>query len=380
MPRHGKEATMNTRRRHRVALVDDNLTNLAIGRNMLKDSYEVYPVQSGRQLLDTMEMMQPDLILLDIEMPGMDGYEALRRLKQRYDLFSTPVIFLTAKTDMGSEIEGLDLGAVDYITKPFSAPLLIRRIENHILIAEQGKKLMYYNGHLQEEVRRKTERVFTLQNAMLITVSEMIESRDGITGSHIERTQSFMRILIEDLLANGVYTETINGWDLDLVLISAPLHDTGKIAISDTILNKPGKLSPEEFEIMKKHVEYGVLALEKIERSTCESAFLQHAKTIAGTHHEKWDGSGYPNGLKGKDIPLEGRLMAVADVYDALISARPYKDAFSLDDARRIIIDGSATHFDPALVDSFIRVEQRFAEVVRAHDRPGPLACDRLAS
>ncbi|MDR2106143.1 MAG: response regulator [Coriobacteriales bacterium] len=371
---------MYTRKRHRVALVDDNMTNLAIGRNILKDSYEVYPVQSGQQLLDTMDMMQPDLILLDIEMPKMDGYETLRRLKQRYDLFSTPVIFLTAKTDMGSEIEGLDLGAVDYITKPFSAPLLIRRIENHILIAEQGKKLMYYNEHLQEEVRRKTDRVFTLQNAMLITVSEMIESRDGITGSHIERTQNFMRILIEDLLANGVYADTIGAWDLDLVLLSAPLHDTGKIAISDTILNKPGKLSPEEFEIMKKHVEYGVLALEKIERSTCESTFLQHAKTIVGTHHEKWDGSGYPNGLKGTDIPLEGRLMAVADVYDALISARPYKKAFSLDDARRIIIDGSGTHFDPALVDSFLRVEQRFAEVVLAHNRPEPLTCERLAS
>jgi putative two-component system response regulator len=356
------------------------MTNLAIGRNMLRELYEVYPVQSGQQLLDKMEMIQPDLILLDIEMPGMNGYETLRRLKERYDLLSTPVIFLTAKSDTGSEIEGLDLGAVDYIVKPFSAPLLMRRIENHILIAEQGKKLKYYNENLQEEIRRKTERVFILQNAMLVTVSEMIESRDSVTGGHIERTQNFMRLLIEDLIANDVYTDIISGWDLDLVLLSAPLHDTGKIAISDTILNKPGKLTFEEFEIMKKHVEYGIQALEKIERSTCESSFLQYAKTIAGTHHEKWDGTGYPHGLKGTEIPLEGRLMAVADVYDALISIRPYKRAFGFKEAGRIMIEGRGTHFDPALVDSFIRVEKRFAEVAQGYDWASTLDCERLAS
>jgi putative two-component system response regulator len=344
------------------------MTTLTMGRTMLKENYEVYPVQSGAQLLDTMTMMRPDLILLDIEMPEMDGYETLRRLKTRCDVLETPVVFLTSKTDMKSEIEGLDLGAVDYVTKPFSAPLLMKRIENHILIAEQGKKLRYYNENLQKEVRRKAERVFALQNAMLITVSEMIESRDSVTGGHIERTQNFMRILIEDLLASGIYTEITDGWDLELVLLSAPLHDTGKIAISDAILNKPGRLSPEEFEIMKRHVEFGVLALEKIERSTCESSFLHYAKTIAGTHHEKWDGSGYPNGLKGDEIPLEGRVMAVADVYDALISVRPYKEAFSFEEAMRIIAEGSGTFFDPALVDSFLRVERRFVEVARAYD------------
>jgi putative two-component system response regulator len=327
-----------------------------------------------------MEMIKPDLILLDIEMPGIDGYETLRRLRKRYDLLSTPVIFLTGKNDMGSEIEGLNLGAVDYITKPFSAPLLIKRIENHILIAEQSKALKYYNENLQEEVKRKTERVFNLQNVMLSTVAEMIECRDGITGGHIERTQNFMRLLIEDLLENGIYVDEINAWDLDLVLLSAPLHDTGKIAISDTILNKPGKLTPGEFETMKKHVDFGVQALEKIEQNAFESSFLQYAKTIAGTHHEKWDGSGYPNGLKETEIPLEGRLMAVADVYDALISVRPYKQALSFEEARRIMLEGSGTHFDPALIDSFIRVEDRFSEVVQAYDWNGPFDCELLAS
>ncbi|MDR0346972.1 MAG: response regulator [Coriobacteriales bacterium] len=371
---------MITERRRRIALVDDNMTNLAIGRNILKERYEVYPVQSGAQLLEKVGVMNPDLILLDIEMPGMDGYETLRRLKKCSELPPIPVIFLTAKADEGSEIEGFELGAVDYVTKPFSAPLLMRRIKNQILIAEQGRRLRHYNENLQEEVRRKTERVFLLQNAMLVTVSEMIESRDSATGGHIERTQNFMRLLIEDLLANGVYTNVIATWDLELMLLSAPLHDTGKIAISDTILNKPGKLTPEEFEIMKKHVDYGLLALERIERNTCETSFLEYAKTIAGTHHEKWDGSGYPRGLRGMEIPLEGRLMAVADVYDALISVRPYKKAFSFEEAKSIILQGKGLHFDPALVDSFIRVEDKFAEVVQDRSRVSSLACERLAS
>jgi putative two-component system response regulator len=356
------------------------MTNLAIGRNMLKEIYEVFPVQSGEQLLDKMEMIKPDLILLDIEMPGIDGYETLRRLRKRDDALSTPVIFLTAKADMGSELEGLRLGAVDYIVKPFSAPLLIKRIENHILIAEQRKTLKYYNENLQEEVKRKTERVLNLQNVMLSTVAEMIECRDGITGGHIERTQNFMRLLIEDLLETGVYADEMSAWDINLVLLSAPLHDTGKIAISDTILNKPGKLTFEEFETMKKHVDFGVQALEKIERHTFESSFLQYAKTIAGTHHEKWDGTGYPNGLKGTEIPLEGRLMAVADVYDALISVRPYKHALSFKEAKHIMLKGSGTHFDPALIDSFIRVEDRFSEVAQTYDWGDTFTCELLAS
>jgi putative two-component system response regulator len=218
---------MNTKRRYRIALVDDNMTNLAIGRTILGEFYEVYPLQSGKQLLDVMERMHPDLILLDIEMPEMDGYETLRRLKKRYDLFSTPVIFLTAKTDANSELEGLGLGAVDYIGKPFSAPLLCKRIETHLLVAEQGRKLKLYNEGLQEEVRHQTALVLELQNAMLSTVSEMIESRDSVTGGHIERTQNFMRLLLEDLVLQGVYSDTIGTWDLDLVLLSAPLHDTG---------------------------------------------------------------------------------------------------------------------------------------------------------
>ena len=371
---------MDTKRRRRIAYVDDNMTNLAIGRNMLKEHYEVYPIRSGKLLLEKMDQIKPDLILLDIDMPGMDGYETLRRLKKRYDLFSTPVVFLTALDDLASELIGLNLGAVDYISKPFSPPLLMKRIENHILMGEQSRMLKYLNANLEKEVQKKTERVYNLQNTMLVTVTEMIEFRDNATGGHIERTQSFMQLLIDDLVSKDIYTDIIKQWDLELLLLSAPLHDTGKIAISDTILNKPGKLTAAEFEIMKKHVDFGVVALEHIEKNTYENSFLQYAKPIAGTHHEKWDGSGYPNGLAGQDIPLEGRLMAVADVYDALISKRPYKKAFGYDKAKQIIIDGRGTHFDPALVDAFTRVERQFRKVAENFDWASTLNYTRLAS
>jgi putative two-component system response regulator len=198
---------------------------------------------------------------------------------------------------------------------------------------------------------------------MLVTISELVEYRDEITGGHIERTQAYLKLLLDDMVANDIYRDELDGWDLEMVVRSAPLHDTGKIAIRDEILNKPGRLTPDEFDEMKKHVDYGVKAIESMERRTEQSSFLRQAKIIAGTHHEKWDGTGYPKGLCGHDIPLQGRLMAVADVYDALISERPYKKAMPKDKAKQIILESSGSHFDPEIVYSFLRVADRFAKV-----------------
>jgi putative two-component system response regulator len=214
-------------------------------------------------------------------------------------------------------------------------------------------------------VRQKTAQIFNLQNAVLSTVTDLVEFRDDVTGGHIARTQKYLTILLDKLIKDKIYTNEISGWDMDYLLPSAQLHDVGKIAISDLILNKPGKLTQEEFEIMKTHAAIGVDAIKKIEKNTEEHAFLRHAKRIAGTHHEKWDGTGYPAGLKGEDIPLEGRLMAIADVYDALISTRPYKKAFSTDEARQIIESGKGTHFDPVLVEVFSEVVDQFAAAAR---------------
>ena len=238
-------------------------------------------------------------------------------------------------------------------------------MENHLLHETYKNRLKQYGEDLSGIVKTKTMQVTNLRNAVLSTVADLVEFRDGVTGGHIVRTQKYIEIMIGQMLKDGVYADEVHSWDLDYLLPSAQLHDVGKIAVSDTILNKPGSLTPEEFEIMKGHVPVGVKVIRKIEDNADENAFLKHARLIAGSHHEKWDGSGYPVGLKGEDIPLEGRLMAISDVYDALISKRPYKNPFSTDEARRIVEGESGKSFDPTLIAVFIKVADQFAGIVR---------------
>ena len=356
--------------RGKIILVDDVKANLTMGRDLLRTFYEVYPAPSAARLFELLENIVPDLILLDIEMPDMNGYEALKKLKSDPRFAEIPVIFLTSKDDNDSEMKGFDLGAVDYITKPFSGPLLLKRIVNQLLIVRQKKELLAnqaalkdYAENLEIKVNEKTAEITTLQNAILSTVADLVEFRDKLTGGHIARTQCYLKVLIDEMLRRGIYADEISNWNKDFVLPAAQLHDVGKIAISDLILNKPSKLTPEEFEIMKSHVTVGVDAIELIMQKTKEHAFLNHALLIAGTHHEKWDGTGYPVGLNGTHIPLEGRLMAIADVYDALISERPYKKAFTHEEACGIIEDGVGMHFDPALIDVFKAVEDKIKQI-----------------
>ncbi|MDR1932486.1 MAG: response regulator [Spirochaetales bacterium] len=350
-------------KRQTIFLVDDNMTNLTAGKTMLKDHYDIFPIPSAHKLFGVLEMITPDLILLDIEMPEMNGYEALKKLKEKSSTSDIPVIFLTARSDPGSELEGLSLGAIDYISKPFSPPLLLKRIENHLLIRTQQMTLKDYNDNLQQMVQKRTRQVVELQNAILNTVTEMVEFRDDVTGGHIERTQNYLKLLVDKLLSEKIYWEEVSSWNLEFLIPSAQLHDVGKIAISDAILNKPGKLTPEEFGIMKTHASIGEAAIEGIMKTTSENDFLNHAKIFAGTHHEKWDGSGYPRGLANSAIPLQGRLMAVADVYDALIAVRPYKPPLSTKDAERIILEGKEKHFDPVLIELFQELSPQFARI-----------------
>ncbi|GHU51451.1 two-component system response regulator [Clostridia bacterium] len=348
-----------------VMIVDDNMTNLTMGKEMLKELYKVYPVPSAKIMFDLLKNITPDMILLDIEMPEVNGYEAIKWLKKHPQWADIPVIFLTSKADEGSELEGLVLGANDYVSKPFSAPLLLKRIENQLVTRAQKLELIEFNTNLNQMVQKKTAQVFKLQNAVLSTVADLVEFRDDVTGGHVSRTQKYMKILLDTLNEEKVYSEEVSGWDMDYLLPSAQLHDVGKIAISDLILNKPGKLTFDEFEIIKTHAEIGAEIIRTIENNSDEHSFLRHARIIAGTHHERWDGSGYPNGLSGLDIPLEGRLMAIADVYDALVSERPYKDKFTTDEANDIVLNERGTHFDPALVDMFTKVADKFAEVAK---------------
>jgi putative two-component system response regulator len=349
--------------RQTIFLVDDNMANLTAGKAMLKEYYDIFSMPSGTRLFAILEKVTPDLILLDIEMPEMNGYDALKKLKAEKKTRDIPVIFLTARNDPGSELEGLSLGAIDYISKPFSPPLLLKRIENHLLMRNQQTALKDYNDNLQKMVQKRTRQVQELQNSILNTVTEMVEFRDDVTGGHIERTQNYLKLLVDKLLSEKIYWEEVSSWNLEFLVPSAQLHDVGKIAISDAILNKPGKLTPEEFEIMKNHASIGEKAIEDIMKKNSENDFLYHAKIFAGTHHEKWDGSGYPRGLKNSIIPLQGRLMAIADVYDALIAERPYKKALSTQEAERIIIEGREKHFDPFLIELFEDLSPRFARI-----------------
>jgi putative two-component system response regulator len=346
-----------------------------MGKDMLKDRFTVYPVPSGEKLFVLLEKVTPDIILLDVEMPEMNGYEVLKKLKERQNLADIPVIFLTAKNDTRSELEGLTLGAVDYVAKPFSPPLLLKRIENHLELASQKRELKEFNENLLVLVERKSAELVALQNSMLVSISDLVEFRDGTTGGHIARTQNYIHYMLKAMVENKIYSDIVDSWDLQLIALSSPLHDVGKIAISDTILNKPGKLTAEEFEIMKKHTTFGVSAIEEMQKTTRNQA-LEQAKIFAGTHHEKWDGTGYPAGLKGEGIPLQGRLMAVADVYDALISARPYKPPMPYEKAKQIIADGKGTHFDPILVDLFFSLSDDFEAIAQT---PHTI-CDAFAS
>jgi putative two-component system response regulator len=347
-------------KRSKIIVVDDDLTNLTIARNALADTHDAFTVPSGKKLFELLEKLRPDLILLDIEMPGMGGYEVIEVLKKEQKTAGIPVIFLTSIIDPESEVKGLSLGAVDYITKPFSRELLLKRIELHLLIVEQRNELKNYSQNLEKMVDKKTQTVFELQNAILRTVAELVESRDNITGGHIERTQNYLSMFVGFLLEHGVYTEQLLAWDINLFVMSSQLHDVGKVSIKDRILMNPGKLNDEEFTEMKKHTTYGVDIIKRIEVGTPESAFLKHAEILAGTHHEKWDGTGYPLGLKGEEIPLEGRLMSIIDVYDALTNDRPYKKAFSHEESIAIIKSGLGTYFDPVLCEVFLLHEQDF--------------------
>ncbi|MCL1965024.1 MAG: response regulator [Firmicutes bacterium] len=349
----------------KIIAVDDNAVILTIYKNILRPRYEVYTASSAAKMFVLMEKVMPDLILLDVEMPEMNGYETALVLKGSDEFKEVPFIFVSAERDAKSEMEGLNQGALDYIFKPFVNELLLRRVETHLSLINIRQELKALNTSMNKIVIAKTDKLWKIQNAVLSIVADLVECRDGVTGGHVSRTQKYLSCLIEKLLEKGVYGDKISSWNMDFALPSAQLHDVGKIGISDAILNKPGKLTDEEFEIIKTHVKIGVAAITRMEQATEDHSFFRHAKVFAGTHHERWDGKGYPNGLAGIEIPLEGRLMAIADVYDALISARPYKKALSYPEAEEIIIDGRGNHFDPQLIDVFSKVSDKFAEIAR---------------
>jgi len=347
-------------KRKTIFLVDDDMVNLTFGYNVISGTYNVFTLNSGPRVLKMLKKRIPDLILLDVEMPEMNGYDTIKHIKDKEETKDIPVIFLTAKIDADNELKGLSLGAIDYIHKPFSPPLLLKRLELHLLVESQKQELVNFNNNLQDMVEAKTATVIELQEAVLMTFAELVECRDDITGNHIWRTTQFLRILIQAAQKHALFKKEIDKWNTSLIIQSAQLHDVGKIAIKDSILHKPGKLTVEEFEIIKRHVVFGEQVIDKIINRTTENDFLEQAKILVSTHHEKWDGSGYPRGLKGDAIPLQGRLMAIVDVYDALVSFRPYKKPLTHEESVEIILEGKGTQFDPDVVDVFLEVNEEF--------------------
>jgi putative two-component system response regulator len=363
------EAELNFTRKPTVLVVDDTPDNLTLVSGLLKDLYTVKVANNGdRGLKIAAAAEPPDLILLDIMMPGIDGYEVCRQLKESRGTADIPIIFLTAKSQVEDEQLGFELGAVDYITKPISAPILLARVKTHLALKAAADFLKDKNVYLESEVQRRTRELSVIQDVTIMAMASLAETRDNETGNHIRRTQNYVLLLARKLKEDGRFLDYLSEAAIETLYKSAPLHDIGKVGIPDRILLKPGKLTPEEFEIMKTHTTLGrdaILAAEALLDSP--NSFLQCAREIACSHQEKWDGSGYPEALKGDRIPISARLMAVADVYDALISRRVYKEPMPHEKAVEIIRQGRGKHFDPDIVDAFLAIDSTFYAVAHRY-------------
>jgi putative two-component system response regulator len=332
-----------------IFVVDDSDTTLTMVERALENHYRVMTIESAQKMFLLLKKVIPDLILLDIEMPEMDGFTALEKLKADISFSHIPVMFLTGNTDPSIEVTGFEIGAIDFVKKPFSAAVLLNRVRTHLDI----------DGIIHE----RTLQLVHLQNSVVTVLANMVENRDRETGDHIERTSTYIKLLIDGMKPNGVYSDELKDWDVEKIIASARMHDLGKISISDSIINKPSRLTDEEFEIMKSHTIIGEKIIDEIIAQNGEVDFLTYAKLFAGFHHERWDGKGYPYGVRELDIPLQGRIMAIADVYDALVSERPYKKPFMHDEAVKIIMESAGMQFDPKIAEIFYELKDKFAEV-----------------
>ncbi len=348
----------------RILLVDDIPQNISLLNEILKESYTISATTNGEKAVKIAQSeAPPDLILLDIVMPEMGGYEVCRQLKNDEGTKDIPIIFVTTKSEVEDETMGLELGAVDYLIKPVNPAIVQARVKNHLELKEAREYLKNQNIILEEKVVERTQELIITQDVTIQCMASLAETRDNETGGHIRRTQNYVRALAEKLSEKEKYRNILDFRTIDLLQKSAPLHDIGKVGIPDSILLKPGKLTEEEFEEMKKHTTLGRDAIATAEIQLGTTSFLASAKKIAYSHHEKWDGSGYPEGVSGEAIPLSGRLMALSDVYDALISKRVYKPPFPHSKAVSIIEEESGSHFDPDLVEAFSSISEEFREI-----------------
>lgn len=343
--------------RAKILVVDDTKTNIDVLEGALSPFYDVIVAMNGQKAVKLALKVHPDLILLDVMMPEMDGYETIRQLKQFDETKDIPVFFLTAKSDQQSEAFGLNLGAVDYIAKPIIPNLVLLRIKNQLEIKQ-------LRDHLNEQVIEKTEDLRKTMKVLLTSLGALAEYRDPETGEHIRRTQLIVQRLAQELLTNPKFNVFIKSREyVDYYATAAPLHDIGKVGITDEILRKPGRLDDEERKVMMNHPRMGYDVLLGATKELHDNPMVRIAADMALAHHERWDGKGYPNGLSGDNIPVGARLMAVADVYDALVSKRPYKDPYPHDVAVAEIVKGKGTQFDPDVVDVFVKISDELPKI-----------------
>ena len=341
----------------RILIVDDSPSLIKSLNETLRDEYHVSAATSGHEALEIVHTNPPDLILLDIAMPDMSGYDVCRTLKSNPLTCDIPILFVTILNQTEDETLGLELGAVDYIIKPISPPIVRARVRNHL-------RLKMHQDHLEDMVRDRTRQLLITQDVTIQSLATLAEFRDPGTGFHIRRTQEYIRILAEGLTDHPLYRYIFTPENIELLCKSAALHDIGKVGIRDQILMKPAKLNDEEMEEMKRHPWLGYSAIRASGKVLGENSFLTFAQEIAYTHHESWDGSGYPRGLKGADIPISGRLMILADIYDALVSKRPYKPAFSHADSVQMILD-ERNKFDPEVLELFLDRNVEFERITQ---------------
>lgn len=374
----------------RILIVDDQPDNLLILEDLLGQHYTVHAACDGPEALKRLaDGDRPDLMLLDVVMPGMDGFEVCRRVKAASALRDIPVLLLTSLDSAADEEYGLSLGADDFIHKPYSPPVVLARVNNHLKLARTSRQLRDRNHdleqlvadrtreilHQSEQLIRSKQKIIASQGATITALCSLTEVRDNETGGHIRRTQNYVRVLAERLRNHPRFRHELNDESIDQLFRSAPLHDVGKVAIPDAILLKQGKLTPAEREVMNRHPIYGrdAIAQAELELGDQGGSFLRYAREIAHCHHEKWDGSGYPQGLAGEAIPISARLMAAADVYDALISRRPYKEAYSHEQAIQMIVAQRGRHFDPAIVDALQELAEACHQIaLRYRDDDAP--------
>ncbi|MDR1874659.1 MAG: response regulator [Synergistaceae bacterium] len=332
----------------RILVVDDNMAVLKQIGAQLAGNYDVLLAGGGALALRICLQEKPDLVLLDVEMPGMDGFETLTALKRDPELNQIPVIFLTGRHDPATEIRALGSGAMDFITKPVNRSILLHRIELHLRFSS-------YQHHLENTVRK-------LEDSIAVSFAELIEYKDAKLGGHVLRTGKYMELLGHSLLERGVFPELTEA-DLNMMVRAAPFHDIGKIGVSDVFLAKQGALSPEEYEEVKKHTLIGARVLKSIHERIPTQVHLKYAQVLAEGHHERYDGKGYPHGLAGEEIPLGCRILALVNVYDACVSPRFHRPALSHDEVREVLLGGRDTEFDPRIVDVFGAISGEFARL-----------------